>query len=253
MWLQNRLPVVAVVAFLASLLLASSVEVRGQAPRRVPSRIPSDAGDWDLWVSSAELGDLRSRSANSERRLRFADWLFKEARSRQRAARCVEHYVSSALTQDIASYEDLVTKALAVLRGTVTAVEPGLLDGTPGLLVELDVSEWIKTSEAYGVGRSAYVFYRPPEVRVAGVRICQPQTGWPEPPEVGSSILLFPRRRPHTFVDAKPFVSLGGLGLLFDSGAGLQANRHLADLVPALSQPITLTDLAERARHFLTR
>lgn len=92
---------------------------------------------------------------------------------------------------------DLTRNSIAVIRGTVTDIDYGFGSyGTPALLLEVQVDERLKGSDK--IADSPYVYFEYPvaSFEAGGYRFCKKDSRWPEPPEIGDRMMLFPYRQP---------------------------------------------------------
>lgn len=92
---------------------------------------------------------------------------------------------------------DLARNSLAILRGTVTAIDQGFGSyGTAALLLEVQVDERVKGSVKIVDAPYVYVEYPVASFEAGGYRFCKKDSRWPEPPEIGDRLMLFPYMPP---------------------------------------------------------
>lgn len=99
------------------------------------------------------------------------------------------HYNESGLL-DQSTFRKMVGVQKSILTGRVTGVQGGFGDGGPGLLVQVEVSEWLKRDPAVAAPEVVHFFYPRGEFSVGDARVCAQARGWPPAPELGAEILV---------------------------------------------------------------
>lgn len=90
--------------------------------------------------------------------------------------------------------DEFVSRAVAVLIGTVVAAEPGFLfNDEAGVMLTMAVASRAKSARGYR-GPELHIFYPQATFTVASHRVCRSGSYLPPPPEVGSRVIFAPRR-----------------------------------------------------------
>ncbi|HEX9698848.1 MAG TPA: hypothetical protein VGD06_05250 [Acidobacteriota bacterium] len=182
----------ALVAFVG--LVASAQERVGDVrPGKVP--IPRRIGD-TLWVSSDELvGRMGGPDAWRVPDIGAAFQGMLEAQRHRPSGNCLElSGASYEHSRTPETFEDFVVAARVIVRGKVTGAAGGFYRATAaGLLIQVEVTEWIKRADDFPQTSFIHFFYPVGDFSVGDVHICARQRGWPVPPALGDDVLLFPR------------------------------------------------------------
>lgn len=97
---------------------------------------------------------------------------------------------------------DLARNSIGILSGSVTGIDSGFGSyGTPALLLEIQVEERLKSSDKVADSPSVYFEYPVASFEAGGYRFCKKDSRWPEPPQIGDRVMLFPYRQPRDTAD----------------------------------------------------
>lgn len=214
---------------------------RGPVP--IPRTIKTPAGTaagapYNFWTS-ARLANERSRRGSMrdfEEAFEIHDVRGKFAAARANPpANCVElgSWVYNSQDRLPETLEEAVTMARVVYSGTVIGIDGGFVGGeSPGLLLQIEVSEWIKQRPDYPQAPIVYVYYPAGDFQYGDLRVCVRNEEWPEPPEVGAEVLLYPAIRSLSPDGSIQSLHGDGWGIAFEENGNLRVGRSLAERIP---------------------
>jgi len=193
--------------------------------------IPSRIGD--LWVS-AEM--LISRNDS----LLLAAYPMIDQRWSAELAAALEYPPEQCLEIGPGSYasyarletfSEAVTTAAAIIHGTVVGIAGGFHAGMhPGLLIQVEVQEWVKRKSGYPETPYVYFYYPVGDFRLGSIRICKKTPGWPDPPEVGDEVLLSPQVTPMDPEGIMAIVTTDGEEMVIGNPAGIRISSALSEI-----------------------
>jgi hypothetical protein len=245
--LLKGLAVAAIVICLgAPLVSALQVQEEFGDERRGEHPIPQRFGQTNLWLSASRLttrtgglslGEFPRLQRNfGERLLAALDEPTDE---------CVGFTGGSYdHAGSVESFQQIVEIAEAIFRGTVTGIDGGFWrENIPGLLIQIEVTEWIKRESDYPQETVIYFFYPEGNFWLGDLKICASQPHWPEPPHVSDEVLLFPQ-------GGTPFPNLAmvagnGVEVVTGNVAGIRAASNLLE-IEEFRSAVSVDDLVQR-------
>ena len=196
---RSLLPVLVAV-FLPAVLPGAGADPSGRIPPYIASRHGPSARP--AWISA-------SVGVNAKGGLNMEALPMGLRRSAQRQIESGEYQkqgciqtleVEVDLPPDLkarGTFRDLTRNSQGILRGTVTDMDPGFGSyGSPALLLEVKVEERMKGSAHIADAPYIYFEYPVAAFEAGGYRFCKKDSRWPEPPELGDSVMLFPYLHP---------------------------------------------------------
>lgn len=238
--------VVVIFAF-AGLL---SAKIRGASPTDALTR---KGGSAPFWVSAAAVIDasgnlnkqmLDAATYDQIKRTVAAQHRTSPARVSTLSAGdgpmpCPHFIINShptATSHHYASLEQASSDAGAVYRGTVTHIEPGFLSGMPASLLEVAITDPIKSSSGFPAGGTVYVAYPAAELAVAGQRLCNAGPNRNFSPHVGDKIVVIAHDRPIDTLGR--FLPTGEDQLIFEHDRSLIVSSGLQHVIAPELQSI---------------
>jgi len=129
------------------------------------------------------------------------------------------------------TFSDAVTMAAAIIHGIVTGIAGGFYAGMhPGLLIQVEVQEWVRRRPGYPEAPYVYFYYPVGDFRVGSIRICKRAPRWPDPPEVGDEVLLFPRVEPMDPEGIMAIITTDGEEMVIGNPAGIRISAALSEI-----------------------
>lgn len=236
-------------------MLAFTLLAAPSAVAEPPEIVVSSDGATTLWFAK-ELG----LAADGEIRwelfgLGFAETYKLLAERALAGLSGPEHQVCTVVTSDgfdvrpSESLDDLVRHALGALRTRVVSSREGFASGGfPALLLELEVVDALWLGDELSAGERLLLVYPSAVFEFAEVELCSMNHSFPEAPQVGDGLALFPYYAPR---DAERRVlEVAEEMLFFELGSGLAASRRLFDHdeIRELADMEALWDLVRRKR-----
>ena len=237
---------------IVSLLLAAAAIVAGE-PARIPDIIEHErAGLSPVWVSAEtavdKSGDLRSDVIASHRVNEFRKRLEKAAvtpgtRIGSEAADGCDTTTSylSPLYLPTGSPDDLVKNSRYILSGSVTALREGFYFGSPGTLLAIRPTQWLKHETEAVVERSVYVFFSRAKIKTSQGTICSTPVPTVPMPTIGDDILIFayypPAGRDAAVFELRPDKQMyfhGPAGAYVPNGLRPMPSSDLATIVQSI-------------------
>jgi hypothetical protein len=129
------------------------------------------------------------------------------------------------------SFSEAVTKAKAIMQGVVTGTTGGFYAGLhPGLLIQVRIQEWVERSPDYPDTPYTYFYHPVGDFQMGSIRICKDDPSWPEPPEVGDEVLLFPRWLPMGPDGVVTRVTMDGVEVVTGGPGGFRISSALSEI-----------------------
>ena len=103
-------------------------------------------------------------------------------------------YLGSPPLDDFAakdSFEGLVSSALTIIEGRVVSTDPGFLNGVPGILVTLNVSQTYKSFGQLATAGEIHVFVGEAKIPTRSGLICSKTFSKIPPPQPGDKVVAF--------------------------------------------------------------
>lgn len=246
----------AIVIFAFAGLL--SAQTRGASP---PNALTRKGGNAPFWVSSAVAIDASGHLNRQVLDASTYEQIERTAAAQHRAtsarvkilstgdgpAPCQHVIVNShptAASHRYVSLEQASADAGAVYRGTVHHIEQGFLSGMPASLLEVAITDPIKSSPGFPVSGTVYAAYPVADLEIAGQRVCNAGPNPNFSPHVGDQIVVIAHDRP---IDTEGrFLPTGEDQLLFERNRSLVVSSGLRRVIAADLQ--SLDQIANRLR-----
>ena len=257
---QKSLFILTFAVFLS--LPASPNDLLGSQSGRIPAYIASRYGptSYAAWISARSVlgsdGKLDVGALPIGMQISIQKQIESGDYERQGCVQTLEVSIDLAGPQKArGTLGDLARNSIGILRGEVTGIDYGFGSyGTPALLLEVLVEERIKGSSK--IADSPYVYFEYPvaSFEAGGYRFCKKDSRWPEPPEIGDSVMLFPYRQPGDTADQVIVPLPDGFEVIFErkKDRSLIVPRALRD-DPDLIGAKRLDTVRERAAEHLRK
>lgn len=185
-------------------LLGLHAKLAASQSGRIPPYIASRYGptSFAAWVSANSVvnanGELNLEALPIGLRMSVQRQIESGDYQKQGCLQTLEVSVDQAgPIKERGTLKDLTRNSIGILQGTVTDIDAGFGSyGTPALLLEIQVTDRVKSSDK--IADSSYVYFEYPVAtfEAGGYRFCKKDSRWPQPPEIGDRVMLFPYRQP---------------------------------------------------------
>lgn len=252
----KALVVIALAALLVPLFgILRPYEQTSTRASRIPTRIAGQPGEHPYrWIAASELVDdfglFREELLPveiSHLRDELKEIFASEGADPYPCLPVTAQIDESRIVGSVASLDQLVANAGAVVTGRVIATSGGFEGGMPGTALEVRTDDWVLETQRYPRRENLFAFYPSGEVRIGPATICAAAAGWPPAPSVGDEILMFPRASAISADDVMLTLAFAGGEAIYQGNGRLRYPKALAS-IPEVSGAADLDAVRRRFR-----